>query len=218
MLHRDPHEQLHPNEFKFKCFIVSTNSNFLLYKQMKTVTIWRPNTHFCHLQNSCKFIYRKKIFWSKLHFVISYNKTYVKCLVSAWNKGQLPAEWILMESLWLCLPYQNLVQTSWQTPRLPSTIRVTATLIARFMGPTWGPSGADRTQEGPMLAPWTLLSGNGCFRFSLEMHQVSTYNNDNCLSWCSAIWFTPEDKETIVIQQMKYVQTFPPASCMVVHF
>ena len=32
-------------------------------------------------------------------------------------------------------------------------------LIARLMGPTWGPSGADRTQVGPMLAPWTLLSG-----------------------------------------------------------
>ena len=31
--------------------------------------------------------------------------------------------------------------------------------IARFIGPTWGPSGADRTQEGHMLAPWTLLSG-----------------------------------------------------------
>ena len=28
----------------------------------------------------------------------------------------------------------------------------TASLIARFMGPTWGPSGADRTQVGPMLA------------------------------------------------------------------
>ena len=28
-------------------------------------------------------------------------------------------------------------------------------LIARFMGPTWGPSGADRTQVGPMLAAWT---------------------------------------------------------------
>ena len=27
------------------------------------------------------------------------------------------------------------------------------------MGPSWGPSGADRTQVGPMLAPWTLLSG-----------------------------------------------------------
>ena len=33
------------------------------------------------------------------------------------------------------------------------------TLIARFTGPTWGPSGSDRTQVGPMLAPWTLLSG-----------------------------------------------------------
>ena len=32
-------------------------------------------------------------------------------------------------------------------------------LIVRFMGPTWGPSGADRTQVGPMLALWTLLSG-----------------------------------------------------------
>ena len=31
-------------------------------------------------------------------------------------------------------------------------------LIARFMGPTWGPSGADRTQVGHMLALWTLLS------------------------------------------------------------
>ena len=33
-------------------------------------------------------------------------------------------------------------------------------LIARFMWPTWGPSGTDRTQVGPMLAPWTLLSGS----------------------------------------------------------
>ena len=32
-------------------------------------------------------------------------------------------------------------------------------LIARSMGPIWGPSGAARTQVGPMLAPWTLLSG-----------------------------------------------------------
>ena len=30
---------------------------------------------------------------------------------------------------------------------------------SKVPGPTWGPSGADRTQVGPMLAPWTLLSG-----------------------------------------------------------
>ena len=32
-------------------------------------------------------------------------------------------------------------------------------LIARSMAPTWGPSGANRTKVGPMLAPWSLLSG-----------------------------------------------------------
>ena len=32
-------------------------------------------------------------------------------------------------------------------------------LIARFMGPTRGSPGADRTQVDPMLATWTLVSG-----------------------------------------------------------
>ena len=31
--------------------------------------------------------------------------------------------------------------------------------IARFMGSTWGQPGSCRPQMGPMLAPWTLLSG-----------------------------------------------------------
>ena len=33
-------------------------------------------------------------------------------------------------------------------------------LIARLMGPTWGPAGADRTQVGPMLATWTCYLGS----------------------------------------------------------
>ena len=51
---------------------------------------------------------------------------------------------------------QNIIHNNWY-PEKPSLGK--ATLIARFMGPTWGPSGTDRTQVGPMLAPWTLLSG-----------------------------------------------------------
>ena len=35
-------------------------------------------------------------------------------------------------------------------------------LITRFMEPTWCTSWADRTQVGPMLAPWTLQSGVVC--------------------------------------------------------
>ena len=34
------------------------------------------------------------------------------------------------------------------------------TQIAKFMGPTWGPPGSCRPQMGPMLALWTLISGN----------------------------------------------------------
>ena len=33
------------------------------------------------------------------------------------------------------------------------------TQIAKFMGPTWGPTGPCRPQMGPMSAPWTLLLG-----------------------------------------------------------
>ena len=51
-------------------------------------------------------------------------------------------------------------------PSIALCCQITA-LIARFMGPTWVPSGADRTQVGLMLAPWNLPSG--CVRmFSIE--------------------------------------------------
>ena len=36
-------------------------------------------------------------------------------------------------------------------PKLPQ--------IAKFRGPTWSPPGSYQHQMGPMLAPWTLLSG-----------------------------------------------------------
>ena len=44
------------------------------------------------------------------------------------------------------------------TPIDGRTVRNT-TQIVRFMGPTWGPPGSCRPQMGPMLAPWSLLSG-----------------------------------------------------------
>ena len=37
-----------------------------------------------------------------------------------------------------------------------------ASQIAKFTGPTWGPTGSSWSQMGPMLAPWTLLSGLSC--------------------------------------------------------
>ena len=42
--------------------------------------------------------------------------------------------------------------------------------IAKFMGPTWGPPGSCRPQIGPMLTPWTLLSGTAWLAATTEQH------------------------------------------------
>ena len=47
--------------------------------------------------------------------------------------------------------------------------------IAKFMGPTWGSPGSCRPQMGPMLAPWTLLSGLACLFRCLLYHNKATY-------------------------------------------
>ena len=47
--------------------------------------------------------------------------------------------------------------------------------ITRFMGTTWDPSGADRSQVGPMLAPWTLLSGSISSTSSCIQHGTVKY-------------------------------------------
>ena len=54
-----------------------------------------------------------------------------------------------------------------------ATIR---SLRARFVGPTWGPPGADRTQVGPMLAPWTLLSGVGMLTLIFNTLRLNATN------------------------------------------
>ena len=59
-----------------------------------------------------------------------------------------------------CSIFDSIIRSR-QTFADVSTAELTCvtSLIARFLGPTWGPSGAYRTQVGPMLPPWTLLSG-----------------------------------------------------------
>ena len=59
-------------------------------------------------------------------------------------------------------------------------------LRARFMGPTWGPTGADRTQVCPMLAPWTLLSGLFYARRLLCLMLSFVYRVLSCT--CNILW------------------------------
>ena len=85
--------------------------------------------------------------------------TLIKCISCAGNFTKLlkillqfVPEWPIDNEtiLVLVLPQKRLLHS----PRVTQP-----TLIAKFMGPTWGPPGADRTQLGPMWATWTLLSG-----------------------------------------------------------
>ena len=67
------------------------------------------------------------------------------------------------------------------------TFPTTLSQIARFMGPMWGPPGADRTQEGPMLTTWPSLSGMGKWQISFFgfCHKTSIANK----TWISLLCF-----------------------------
>ena len=67
----------------------------------------------------------------------------------------------------------TVLSLTWESPYLGKTVfilRRSITLIARFMVPTWGPSGADRTQVSPMLSPWTYLGSFEYFGKHLRSH------------------------------------------------
>ena len=62
------------------------------------------------------------------------------------------------------------------------------TQIARFMWSTLGPYGFYRPQVGPVLAPWTLLSGEYKFGQDCCFHRVSSnwiryWNYTLCFQW-----------------------------------
>ena len=75
------------------------------------------------------------------------------------------------------------------------------TQIAKAMRPTWGPPGSCRPQMGPILAPWTLLSGisiwNGGTWVSLALplewgqkYKKATMKVRSCvLVWYTVGWY-----------------------------
>ena len=107
---------------------------------------WLP-THHYHEKQCSRYIYR-------------YGADNMLALVMFWLNNSLTFHHVG----WLSGYRQCLTSHSLYRALLPwrLLLGLLPSLIARFMGPAWGPSGADRTQVDPMLAPWTLLSGNWC--------------------------------------------------------
>ena len=71
------------------------------------------------------------------------------------------------------------------------------TLIVRFMGPIWGPSGADRTQVGPMLASWTLLFGQ--LRLCLIRYRSFAHNLYTSHMISAIVRDTPDWRNTCIV-------------------
>ena len=65
----------------------------------------------------------------------------------------------------------------------------------KFAAPTWGPPGADRTQVGPMLTPWTLLSGNILTAMESGGY-ANNFNRAQCLVICN-LWYISFQHTTV---------------------
>ena len=78
-------------------------------------------------------------------------------------------------------------------------------LIARFMGPTWGPSGAGRAQVGPMLVPRTLLSGLGKECLPQQNLNVNALLNGKTSSFqsafCTLLYMRPYVRASVSNQE-----------------
>ena len=83
--------------------------------------------------------------------------------------------------------------------------------IAKAMGPTWGPPGSCRPQMGPMLAPWTMLSGSiHCLLNAILTKSNPIHFRDSCqpplgiLSQQSSNNNNPESVDHIILWKEVY--------------
>ena len=84
--------------------------------------------------------------------------------------------------------------------------------IARFMGPTWGPSAADRTQVGPMLSPWTLLSGmlSELLRYKYGIYWDSRANYHLLCIWTNpTLWISWLWKRKEINHKINHLEEIP---------
>ena len=70
-------------------------------------------------------------------------------------------------------------ENSWQCYNKITLWHLILPQIAKFMGLTWGPPGSCRPRMGPMMAPWTLLSGS----FHFMWMQI--------ILWCDGVSLGP---------------------------
>ena len=73
-----------------------------------------------------------------------------------------------------------------------------APLIARSLGPTWVPTGADRTQVGPMLATWVLISGSSLVVYAKLYNDLIIHFTSRAACIFTNIWTTWSHKHIVM--------------------
>ena len=74
--------------------------------------------------------------------------------------------------------------------------------IAKFMGPTWGPSGSCRPQMSPMWAPWTLLSKLSSNLWRLTMTGPNRWQE---ITWSN---YVPVDRHIYASPELKSLSKY----------
>ena len=138
-------------------------------------SILTENVMFIKTRNKFPGFFCKSYTGWEIHVVVMWNYAFLMSIIQALARYANPqvlvnhfpwdASVVTVVTRWTgqSLGRNNKWETDFLqriTPQLGAiTVLMRYPRIARFMGPTLGPSGADRTHVGPMLAPWTLLSG-----------------------------------------------------------
>ena len=132
-----------------------------------------------HLFSESSLGWKKEIllYWTKLsvEFIRQWHTQIAKFMGPTWaHLGPVGPRWAPCwphdQGIGYCLPSHYLNRCNLLSPGASILLLSGASnrdylnqqrvhLTAKFMGPTWGSSGADRTQVVLMLAPLTLLSG-----------------------------------------------------------
>ena len=165
----------------------------------------RPRQNGCHFADDIfKCIFLNKNEWISLKISLKFvpkvpiNNIPALVQIMAWRRpGDKPLSKPMIVSLLthICVTRPQWVKI-WIYKRHP--ISCPQSQIAKFMGPTWGPSVSYRPQMGPMLAPWILLSGEQwdiCCKNGIE-HQVM-WNIITFHAFSLFIWITWASLSTV---------------------
>ena len=129
------------------------NPSFKYYSWYLVIFGFKFWTFYIHLRFSWSYIYHRDQWLIQMQLFVRDSTVCIK----------VPNVTPGFHRLWL---YYPVAHVTWKDKVVIWFTQRKASLITRFMGTTWGPSGATRTQMGTMLVPWTLLSG---------VHQISIW-------------------------------------------